>query len=135
MRDAWEWDVMEHIAQLRLTETVQIHPDSVKTLQKQLGFEGSQELIERAVFEISERLVVMERALDVWDFDRVRKIASGLVRISEQIGLALFSRIAADVVLCVDRKDSVAAVAVTRRLLRVSDASLYAAIGSPEPYT
>ena len=123
---------MGQISQLQLKETVWIHPDSVKVLQKNLGLMGSQDVIERAVFEISERLVNLELALVDLDFLTVRKIAKSLIGVSAQIGLQLFSQICADVVFCADRDDQNALVAVAKRLLRISDASLFAAIDLPD---
>ncbi len=124
---------MGQISQLQLTETVWIQPDSVRVLQKNLGLTGSQDVIERAVFEISERLVNLELALDDLEFPTVRKIAKSLIGVSAQIGLQLFSQVCADVVICADRDDLTALVAVSKRLLRISDASLFAAIDLPDP--
>lgn len=126
---------MGQISRLQLTETVWIHAGSVKILQKNLGFSGSQDVIERAVFEISERLGQLEKYLLDDDLSSVRKIAKSLVGISAQIGLLLFSKVAADIVICADRNDRVGMISVAGRLLRISDASLYAAVDTSDSNT
>lgn len=118
------------ITQLKMSEDVKIQPKSIKVLQKNLGLEGWQDVIERAVYEMSERLGRLEQAVLNDEVEKIRRISKSLIGISDQVGLDLFSKIAADVVYCSDKNDIAAVYSVTTRLLRVGEASLFAAVES-----
>ncbi len=125
----------QNVSKIQLTEDAQICVKSLTLLRESLGTECSQEVIERAVFEISERLEKIELALVGGEVQVVGKLSKSLIGVAEQIGLMRFSRVAKDVVICVQSQDRIALAAVTQRLLRLGDSSLFATMHYPEmPY-
>jgi len=124
---------MGRVARLNISENVCIHADSLRLLQSSLGSAASQDVIERAIIEVAERINGVEQASMIGDSGLLRKTARGLSAISTQLGLLELARVAQDVVSCSDRADLCALSAVTNRLVRVGDASLAAAIEGATP--
>ena len=125
--------MLNQISQLRISEEVRIETGSLQLLQTSLGDQASQDVIERAIVEVAERIGMMEKALLIWDCDGVAKTGRGLSAISDQLGLVALSQVAQDAVRCAGRRDSIALHAVVGRLARVGDASLSAAIEGAIP--
>ena len=107
------------VSRLLVAENVRIQGEALNLLQRNLGTDGSQNVIERAVVEVAERMGAVEQALLDSDFDMLRKSARSLGSIGEQLGLLLMTKVAQD--MC-------ALHAVVERLMRVGDASLAAVI-------
>lgn len=97
-------------------------------LQENLGPQASRDVIERAVFEVSDRLCKLELALFGRDFDRVQTLAVGLIAISSQIGLVEFADVASDLVFCIDCGELTSTHAVAARLLRLGESSMFQAV-------
>jgi hypothetical protein len=117
-----------YVSRLRIAENVNIHVEALNILQDSLGYTGSQDVIERAVVEVAERMGGVEQALMLGDLEGLRRSARSLGVIGEQLGFLLLSRVAQDVINCSEKPNSPALHAVTERLVRVGDASLAAAI-------
>jgi len=116
------------VSRLLVAENVRIQGEALNLLQRNLGTDGSQNVIERAVVEVAERMGAVEQALLDSDFDMLRKSARSLGSIGEQLGLLLMTKVAQDAVICAERQDMCALHAVVERLMRVGDASLAAVI-------
>jgi regulator of RNase E activity RraA len=71
------------------------------------------------VFGDADGVVVVPRAVEA------QALAARLASLSEQVGLADFARVARDLGACLDAGDRVATAAVARRLLRLSEDSLF----------
>lgn len=122
------WVMNADVARLQIAEDVCIQPEALNILQAGLGHEGTQDVIERAVVEVAERMGSVERALMHRDMDRLRRSARSLAAIGDQLGFQVLSNVAQDAIKCAERRDLTALHAVTERLIRVGDASLAAAI-------
>lgn len=120
------------IIRLQHQEVPVIETGVLITMQTELGFENSREMIERAVFEIADRLRRLELALVREDYSDMCQISGSLVAISEQIGLVVFADIAEDLARRVEIRDIPALHAVARRLLHVGEVTLFTAIQFPE---
>lgn len=90
----------------------------------QLGEAGAEDVVCRALEELAVRLSHTERCYREARSGDLRKSARSLVAISDQIGMQMLSRVAADVAVCVDRGDAVALAATLSRLLRIGERSL-----------
>ncbi len=78
----------------------------------------------RAMDEIESRMNVTREILARDEFGAAAKVARGMVAISDELGLASFSRVAADVARCAARGDRIAAAATMERLIRIGDISM-----------
>lgn len=102
--------------------------EAMEILLQNLGPKVSRDVIERAVYEISERLCKLQEELLEGEVQHVRTIALRLVAISRQIGLVGFSDVANDLVQCIDARDTVATQAVAARLIRLGESSMFQAV-------
>lgn len=116
------------VSRLQISESVRVQTDALALLQASLGYEDSEDAIERAVVEVAERMGAVEQALHLEDYERLLQSARGLGAIGEQLGFSILSEVAEDVAKCAERLDLPALHAVSERLIRVGDASLTAAI-------
>ena len=115
------------IAPLAYRDMPNIQYEAMLILRENLGSEASRDVIERAVFEVSDRLCKLELALYDRDFDTVQTLAVGLIAISCQIGLVEFADVASDLVFCIDCKEMTATNAVAAPLLRLGERSIFEA--------
>ncbi len=118
----------DNIITLPVKEAPLVQTDAIATLQASLGVESGRDVVERAVFEISDRLCRLELALHDEDWKTVGKTAAGLVCMSTQIGLLVFAEVASALANTIANQDDVAATALAWRLLRVGEASLFCAV-------
>lgn len=124
---------MENIVTaLKHADVPVVQTEAMQTLCISVGIEESRDIIERAAFELSDRLWLLEKALHEKELCEVKRISSSIVAISAQIGLTEFSLVANDLAKCVARSDAVATAAVAARLIRVGERSLYMAVQFPE---
>ena len=118
------------IVPLRHTDAPAVQTEALQSLHASLGPDESRDVIERAVFELSDRLWLLQKALHDNEMDEVRRIARSMVAVSAQMGLTEFSLVA--VVNCIAKSDSVSIGAVAARLIRVGEGSLFVAVRFPE---
>lgn len=116
------------VTRLQIAENVRIQVDALSILQDSLGPVGSQDVIERAVVEVAERMSTIEQSLMIGDAQSLRRAARSLASIGAQLGLILLAKVADDAIYCSECQDDIALHAVISRLIRVGDASLAAAI-------
>lgn len=116
------------IAPLAHRETPRITYEAMLMLQQNLGLATSRDVIERAVFELSDRLARLELALEEDRLQAVQTLAIGMIAISTQIGLTEFADVAADLVFCIDCENTVAIQAVAARLIRLGERSMSQAV-------
>lgn len=115
---------MEHVITLRQNEGVQVNPDRLEDLYRQLGESGAEDVVCRALEELAARLSHTERCFRELRYNDMRKSARSLVAIAEQIGMSLLAQVALDVTKCIDAGDRIALSATMARLLRIGERSL-----------
>ena len=115
---------MEHVITLRQNEGVQVNPDRLEELYRQLGESGAEDVVCRALEELAARLSHTERCFRELRYNDMRKSARSLVAIAEQIGMSLLAQVALDVTKCIDAGDRTAVSATMARLLRIGESSL-----------
>ena len=130
MRDSCA--VCNNVQFLNINEPSVVEPTAIVSLQNALGVESSRDVVERAAFEVSDRLSRLEYTLMSGDLQGTAKIAAGLVSISQQIGLSRFAKVADDLVGAIKNNDFVAVAAISNRLLRQGEAALFDAINFPD---
>ena len=99
----------------------------MKDLRDAVGQAVFDELIEDAIFEITERIARIEQLALASDTGAIAPIAHDLVAIAGQIGMSGVSDIAAGLERCCLDEANVSALAIAQRLVRVGEASLVAA--------
>ena len=118
----------QNIRSLRLSEQAFVQREAIDILKTSLGAGPSRDVIERAAFEVSDRLVTLEEALLAGDLDAVAQMAARLSSIADNIGMAQFAMVARDLQACVAAQDYNAIAAVSRRLQRVGEASVFTVV-------
>jgi hypothetical protein len=117
---------MEHVLNIRLTETVRVDQDRLGALYAELGETGAEDVVCRAMEELALRLSHCGRLHASGKWDDLRKCTRSLIAISEQIGMLVLARVAKDVIETIDANDVPAVSATLARLLRIGEQSLTA---------
>jgi len=100
----------------------------IVVLRQSLGDQRCREVVSEVVFHLTDRLGLLEAALDAGDAPEAQTLASRLASLSEQVGLSDFARVARDLDLCLAAGDPAATAAVGARLLRLGEDSLFSVI-------
>lgn len=111
---------------LAYDESVRLDQDRLQTLYRQLGDEGAEDVVCRALEEIAVRLSYADKLYRRDDLVEMRKCVRSLSAISEQIGMVALSRVALDVCNSIDQGNGVAIAATLSRLGRTGEQSLNA---------
>ncbi|SFB01901.1 hypothetical protein SAMN05421688_2423 [Poseidonocella pacifica] len=117
---------MAELKTLQAQQRVRVDSGRILDLTQQLGPHGAEEVVCRAMEELAVRLTYLEDRYRSADSSQLRKTARSLAKIAEQIGMSDVSRVALDVLNCVDAEDEHALAAVMTRLLHVGERSLSA---------
>ncbi|WP_258523621.1 hypothetical protein [Roseovarius sp. TE539] len=115
---------MKQVRMLEQEEAVHLDSARLRLLYDRLGKAGAENVVCRALEELALRLTHAESCHRRDKRDDMRRSAHSLIAISEQIGLHLLARVAADVTACIDLEDRTALAATLARLLRVGERSL-----------
>lgn len=97
----------------------------ILVLRKSLGDQRCREVIDEVVFHLSDRLGLLQSALERGDIVETGALTGRLASLSEQVGLADFARVCRDLLFCVERGDATATAAVGARLFRLGEESLF----------
>jgi hypothetical protein len=115
---------MMNIAFMSHKDDVRVDPDRLEALHLQLGAVGAENVIARAMAELSSRFIQLRAANDQIDRDIIYKLARGISAIADQVGMVTLSRVARDVSVCAYSDDRAAFEATLARLCRIGDYSL-----------
>jgi hypothetical protein len=111
-----------------MREGVVLDTAAIALLRRSLGDQRTREIVEEAVFHLSDRLGLLREALDAGDAAAARALAERIAALATQVGLASFARVARDLAGCLGRGDAAATAAVAARLARQAEESLYGVI-------
>jgi hypothetical protein len=100
----------------------------IAVLRQSLGDQRCREVIDEVVFHLTDRLGLLQTALDDDNAADAQALASRLASLSEQVGLADFARVARDLCACLQAGDATATSAVGARLIRLGEDSLFSVI-------
>lgn len=116
------------VMMMELNETgAQLDRTAMKELRDTVGQTVFDELIEDAIFEVTERIARIEQLSLLADLAAMAPIAHDLVAVAGQVGMCGVSEIAAGLERCCLDGAEVPALAIAQRLVRVGEASLVAA--------
>ncbi len=116
---------LHHIA---AREETALDTSRILVLRQSLGDQRCREIIEEVVFHLSDRLSLLQTALESGDAAEAQMLASRLASLSEQVGLSVFARVSRDLGACLAQGDRIAAAAVEARLVRLGEESLFSVI-------
>ena len=114
------------LGKINPVEMVQLDNVRLKELYLQLGPNGAENVISRAMEELAVRLAKVSRAYGSGRLDEVQKVAHSIAGIADQIGMSVLGGVAKDVALLTKRNDGAALAATAARLSRLGERSLMA---------
>lgn len=120
-------ETVKHVTVLTPEEGIRLDASRLGDLYYELGEAGAEDVLCRAMEELTQRLTEAERQYGDALFVDLRKTVRSLVGISDQVGMGTLARVARDVVGCIDQGDPVALAATLSRLMRIGEQSLTAA--------
>jgi hypothetical protein len=109
-------------------EDAELDRSRIQLLRQSLGDQRCREVVSEVVFHLTDRLGLLQGALGNADVTGARGLAQRLASLSEQVGLSDFSRVARDLAGCLAAGDAIATAAVSARLTRIGEDSLFSVI-------
>ena len=116
--------MVENVAVLHPRDTAFFDEDTLNALSRDLGPSVAENILCRALEDMAVRLVQIRSEYTDGDERALRKSVRSLMPIAEQVGLPGVSKIASDVLACIDRGDGVAIAATLCRLLRSAEMAI-----------
>lgn len=101
-------------------------PGQIETLCTDLGAGPAEDVICRAMEELAQRLCIIQDQAVSGPREDMHKGLRAMAAIADQIGLRALSRVAHDVMACIEMGDRVAEAATLARLARAGERSLSA---------
>lgn len=117
---------MEQVTILPVAEPVRLDRDTLVSLTQQLGPRLAEDVVCRAMEDLSIRLGTIERRFSTCAWEDMHRQALAVAQVADQVGMADVCRVADDVMLCLEQADGAALAATCARLVRVGEASLSA---------
>ena len=115
---------MKRITTLCWDENIELDPSRIHALIEWLGPETARDIVKRAMEELADRLGKSHHLYLGEEWRDFRKCIRSMIAIGDQIGMISLTKICADVLRAVDRKDAPAIAATLYRLLRIGDRSI-----------
>ncbi len=115
----------DRVIRITAQESALVDTSAVVGLQQSLGTLRCQEMVEDAIYQITERLSKLERAEREQDYETASQIAHVLVELTNRIGLPRMSVVATDLADVLRLGDTVAISAISARLIRLGEDSLF----------
>lgn len=110
---------LAQIVYLMPRDVLRIDPEPLARLQVALGPQGAEDVVCRALEDISHRLRRLSEAHLARDLDKVSRGARSIAAVSAQIGLRDLALVAGHVLDCAGRDETDALAATLARLFRV----------------
>lgn len=117
---------MKDVTYLAPIERPAVNPAQIETLRSDLGRPAAEDVVCRAMEELAHRLCLLQGQAMSGPREDLHKGLRALAAIADQIGLCSMSRVAHDVMACVELGDAVAEAATLARLARIGERSLTA---------
>ena len=109
-------------------EDAALDTSRILVLRQSLGDQRCREVVSEVVFHLTDRLGLLQAALDRQNVPEAQILAARLASLSEQVGLADFARVARALSGCLVDGEPVAIAAVGARLMRLGEESLFSVI-------
>lgn len=119
---------MEHVFHLTVAEQGFVDFEIVGALKASVGGQRYSEIVEDVVFSLTEKITALMSHARTREFSLAERQAAKIGVISRQIGLSGVSGVAAAAQDCAARRDYTALSAVSVRLARMAERSLFSVI-------
>ena len=119
---------MEQVFYLTVAEHGLIDFNIVSALKSSVGGKRYAEIVEGVVFSLTEKITALMQGTRARDFGQAERQAAKVGVIARQIGLNGVASVAAAAQDCATRRDYTALSAVSVRLARMAERSLYSVI-------
>jgi len=119
---------MEHVFHLTVAESGYVDFEIVGALKASTGAQRYSEIVEDVVFSLTEKITALMSNARLRDFAKAERQAAKIGVISRQIGLKGVAGVAAAAQECANRSDYTALSAVSVRLARMAENSLFSII-------
>ena len=114
------------VLQLRPLEGVRVDQSRLGAFYEEVGAAEAEETLCRAVEDISLRMTKCDSHYRTGKHKPLQINTSAIIKIADKIGMYTLSRVAHDVMHCIDTKDETALAATLSRLIRTGERSLIA---------
>ena len=121
---------MEQVFHLTLAETGFVDFEIVGALKASVGHARYQEIVEDVVFSLTEKITALMNNARAREFSVAERQAAKIGVVARQIGLNDVASIAAAAQDCASRSEYTALSAVSVRLARIAERSLFLVIES-----
>jgi hypothetical protein len=111
---------------IRPEEAAQFDPAMLESLCRRIGETRAEAEVARALERISTTLSALETLSDVAPPPLLAATLRSMLRDAEMIGMTSLARVAAHVLTCLERADTVGYAATSARLARVGERSMHA---------
>lgn len=119
---------MGNVVTLATSEPSAIDTDQVQRLKRELGEKRCRTIVDGMIFEITDALCKIEIHANVNEFDLMLGHIDRVTEISDQLGLVCLTDVAADLSVAISGNDLPAILAISSRLIRLSEDSLFSLI-------
>lgn len=119
---------MGQVHRLVSAESAVIDKSILTKLRLREGESKSRDLVDQMIFEATDTLCQVERAVNQDQKEKALDLAKHLIRLSANSGMICMNDVAYDLVDCLVVGDRIATHAVLARLLRMGEDSLFALI-------
>lgn len=96
----------------------------VAVLYRDMGPQAAEQVVARALGELALTLAALSQQVKAQEYEGLARQLRRLIKLSEQLGLVSFARVAQDARQVLERGDGTSFAAVWARLLRVAEQSL-----------
>ena len=117
--------MQDQVIRITAQDTALVDTSAVNGLQQSLGTLRCQEMVEDTIYQITERLSKLERAVREDEYEAAGVAVDVLVELTAKIGLGRMSVVASDLSHLLTNRETVAISAVTARLVRLGEDSLF----------
>ncbi len=101
-------------------------PTQIETLCKDLGPHAAEDVVCRAMEELAQRMCLLQQQALSGPREDMYKGLRALAAIADQVGMCSLTKVAYDVMDCIELGDRVAEAATLARLARIGERSLTA---------
>lgn len=119
---------MGNVFVLETREIAAIDTDAIQAIKGSVGEKRCRTVIDGLIFAITDGLCQLERAVETQDHDGLPEVCGRLEGLCAQVGLVCMLDVLNDLAACHASEDYIAMSAVTARLIRIGEDSLYTLI-------
>ena len=109
-------------------ETSAIDTDPIQRLKRELGEKQCRVIVDGLIFEITDILCRIEKHIARREYDSVGPYLDRLMELSGHLGLVCITDVAGDLKDCLDQDDLASIAAVSARIVRLGEDSLFSLI-------